>query len=427
MQKILVITYYWPPAGGPGVQRWLKFVKYLPDFGIEPIVYAPQNPNYPITDTHLENEVPNGTQVIKQPIKEPYAWASILSKKKTKSISSGMIPEENISLLSKLLLWIRGNFFIPDARKFWVKPSINFLGKIIEENKIETVITTGPPHSLHLIGLGLKRKHQIQWIADFRDPWTTIGYHKKLRLKPSSQKKHKHLEKTVLDNADKLIVTSNTTKAEFEEISNTPIQTITNGFDNIPLTQALDKKFTISHMGSLLTGRNPASLWKALKEIVDTNNEFTKAVQIQLVGVVGEVVMDSLVSNGLVDYVSHIGYVSHEKVLKLQQQTQVLLLLEIDSEETRGIIPGKLFEYFNARRPILGIGPKSWEAGQMIHSTQSGEVFGHADVEGIKTVLLDWFERYQKNQLEITPKNIEKYHRKVLTESLANFIRWESS
>ena len=163
------------------------------------------------------------------------------------------------------------------------------------------------------------------------------------------------------------------------------------------------------------------------KEIIDRNNEFAKALQIQLVGVVGEEVMNSLANYGLTEYVNHKGYVSHEKVLKLQQQAQVLLLLEIDSEETRGIIPGKLFEYFNAGRPILGIGPKKWEAGQMILATQSGEVFGHADVEGIKTVLLDWFERYQKNQLEITPKNIEKYHRKVLTESLANFIRWESS
>ena len=128
----------------------------------------PQNPNYPITDTHLENEVPKGIQIIKRPIREPYVWASLLSKKKTKSISSGMIPEQQISPLAKFLLWIRGNFFIPDARKFWVKPSINFLGRFIKENKIDTIITTGPPHSLHLIGLALKRKCKIQWVADFR-------------------------------------------------------------------------------------------------------------------------------------------------------------------------------------------------------------------------------------------------------------------
>ncbi|MEO0900708.1 MAG: glycosyl transferase family 1, partial [Bacteroidota bacterium] len=195
MQKVLVIVYYWPPAGGPGVQRWLKFVKYLPHFEIEPIVYIPENPSYPIVDTNLVKEIPEDVQILKQPIREPYAFASLLSKKKTKSISSGMIPEKKASPLAKFLLWVRGNFFIPDARKLWVKPSIRFLSKVIEENNIETIISTGPPHSLHLIGLGLKQQHNVQWIADFRDPWTSIGYHKKLNLTQSSQKKHKYLEK----------------------------------------------------------------------------------------------------------------------------------------------------------------------------------------------------------------------------------------
>ncbi|PRX55126.1 glycosyltransferase [Flagellimonas meridianipacifica] len=427
MQKVLIITYYWPPAGGPGVQRWLKFVKYLPDFDIQPIVYTPKNPNYPILDVHLESEVPTGVQVLKQPIHEPYVFASLLSKTKTRSISSGVIPDKKVSRLAKFLLWVRGNFFIPDARKHWVKPSIAYLSNFIEEEQIQTIITTGPPHSLHLIGLGLKQKYDIRWIADFRDPWTSIGYHKKLRLTKSSQKKHKYLEKTVLDTADKLIVTSNTTKAEFEKIANTPIEAITNGFDTVPEVGKLDSKFTISHIGSLLTGRNPMGLWKVLRELVDAHKDFANALQIQLVGVVGEEVKDSIVNSGLADYVDFLGYVSHENVLRLQQQTQILLLLEIDSKETQGIIPGKLFEYFNAGRPILGIGPKDWEAGQMIDATQSGKVFGHTDTEAIKTVLLEWFRQYQNNQLHIRPKHIEKYHRKVLTESLANFIRWESS
>ena len=198
MRKILVIAYYWPPAGGPGVQRWLKFVKYLPDFGIEPIVYVPENPSYPLMDEKLIDEVPSSIKILKQPIKEPYGWASLLSKKKTKTISSGIIKEKDPSIIEKVLLWIRGNLFIPDARKFWVKPSISFLAKVIADEGIETIVTTGPPHSLHLIGLGLKKKYNIQWIVDFRDPWTSIGYHKNLRLTESSKAKHKALEKGVL-------------------------------------------------------------------------------------------------------------------------------------------------------------------------------------------------------------------------------------
>ena len=176
MQKVLIIAYYWPPAGGPGVQRWLNFVKYLPDFNLEPIVYVTENPNYPITDLSLVKEIPARIRILKQPIFEPYKLASVFSKKKIKRISSGIIQKhKKQSFIEKTMLWIRGNFFIPDARKYWVKPSISYLSTIIEEENITTIITTGPPHSIHLIGLGLKAKYKIHWLTDFRDPWTSIG------------------------------------------------------------------------------------------------------------------------------------------------------------------------------------------------------------------------------------------------------------
>ena len=178
-KKILIITYYWPPAGGPGVQRWLKFVKYLPDFGIQPVIYIPENPTYPIVDENLVKEVSDKAIILKHKIFEPYQLASFLSKNKTKKISSGIIPnQKKQSFLDKTFLWIRGNLFIPDARVFWVKPSVAYLEKYILENNIDTIVTSGPPHSLHLIGLELKQKLTLKWFADFRDPWTTIGYNR---------------------------------------------------------------------------------------------------------------------------------------------------------------------------------------------------------------------------------------------------------
>ncbi len=422
MRKVLVIAYYWPPAGGPGVQRWLKFVKYLPEFGFEPIVYVPQNPNYPIVDEKLMDEVPKGVKIIQQPIKEPYWLASLLSQKKTRAISSGIIREKDPSFLEKLLLWIRGNFFIPDARKFWVKPSISFLAKLIADEGIQTIITTGPPHSLHMIGMGLKKKYNVQWIADFRDPWTSIGYHSKLRLTPFARKKHLKLEKAVLVSADKVVVTSRTTQKEFEAITPKPIKVITNGFDDTLGRVDLDSEFTISHIGSLLTGRNPLGFWQALSEMVQENAAFQKLVKVQLAGVVGEEVLQSLKDFGLYSYVVQMGYLSHEEVLEVQQKSQLLLLLEIDSEETKGIIPGKLFEYLNAKRPILAIGPDGWEAGDMVLEAQAGTVCSHADVALLKNVLLDSFTRYQQGNLECGSAGIEKYHRRALTESLAKFI-----
>ncbi|HEY4617707.1 MAG TPA: glycosyltransferase, partial [Flavobacterium sp.] len=287
-KKLLIITYYWPPAGGPGVQRWLKFVKYLPDFGIQPVVYIPENPTYPIVDENLVKEVSDKAIILKQKIFEPYQLASFFSKNKTRKISSGIIPnKKKQSFLDKLFLLIRGNLFIPDARVFWVKPSVRFLEKYIVENNIGTIVTSGPPHSLHLIGLELKQKLNIKWIADFRDPWTTIGYHKSLRLSSYAAKKHKFLEHKVLNMADTIIVTSKTTKSEFEVITSRPIEVITNGYDveNIE-KQDLDSKFSLAHIGSFLSERNPTILWESLVELINEIPDFKNHLEIKLIGAV---------------------------------------------------------------------------------------------------------------------------------------------
>ena len=428
MQKVLIIAYYWPPAGGPGVQRWLKFVKYLPDFDIEPIVYVPENPNYPIIDSSLTKEIPEGIHILKQPIFEPYKLASLFSKNKTKRISSGIIQKKKKqSLLERAMLWIRGNFFIPDARKYWVKPSVKFLSDFIKKENIKTIITTGPPHSMHLIGLQLKEQYGLKWVADFRDPWTSIGYHDKLKLNKSSREKHKQLEKQVLHSADTIIVTSKTTKQEFLQITSQPIKVITNGYDNELQKVVLDKKFTLSHIGSLLTDRNPKNLWKVLGELVNEKEGFKEQLQIQLVGVVGKEVIDTIAEHGLSSYVNTLGYVSHKEVLELQPKSQILLLLEIDAEETKGILPGKLFEYLKAKRPILAIGPKEWEASKIVAATNSGVGVSSKDESAIKNVLLEWFDAYKKDMLTINSSKIEKYSRKELTKQLAKSITWESS
>ena len=261
--KVLIILYYWPPAGGPGVQRWLKFVKYLPEFGIEPIVYCPENPNYPILDKSLVNEIPENVTILKQPISEPYGLASLFSKGSAKKISSGVIPKaKKQTFIEKAMLYIRGNYFIPDARKNWVEPSVAFLSNYIQKHQIETIITTGPPHSLHLIGLQLKEKLGVKWLADFRDPWTTIGYHKALKLTESSKVKHTDLELKVLNTTDEIIVTSNHTKNEFQTKTKQPISVITNGYDSHSVrAEGKDELFTLSHIGSLLSERNPKILW----------------------------------------------------------------------------------------------------------------------------------------------------------------------
>ena len=422
-KKVLIITYYWPPAGGPGVQRWLKFIKYLPEFGIEPIVYVPSNPHYPIKDETLVDEVPDTVTVLKQPISEPYKLARLFSKR-ANTISKGVIPKtKKQTYLDRLMLFVRGNFFIPDARVRWVKPSVLYLSTYIEDFNIDTVITTGPPHSMHLIGLQLKKLNSINWIADFRDPWTTIGYHKRLSLLKRAQKKHEHLECLVLNAADKILVTSNITKNEFKTLTEQPIEVITNGYDteNVELT-GLDQKFTLSHIGSLLSDRNPINLWRVLGELIEEDEGFLNDFQLNLVGEISQNVFDSIVKYISIKNVNEIGYVSHKEAIMFQKKSQLLLQIEIDSEDTKCIIPGKLFEYMVSNRPIIALGPEGSDVQQILKETNTGNYFLYEEHDTLKAQILQHYKSYKENNLRTHGIGLQKYSRRELTKKLAQLL-----
>jgi len=423
MKRVLIITYYWPPAGGPGVQRWLNFVKYFKEFDIEPVVYIPENPHYPLIDESFIAEIPSEIEIIKTQVKEPYRLAGLFSKNKTKQISSGIISKKKQSLLEKVFLFIRGNFFIPDARIGWVAPSVSFLKKYIEENSVDAIITSGPPHSLHLIGMELKSELNIPWVSDFRDPWTTIHYHKSLRLLKYAIRKHKELEAEVLYRSDRVVVTSPTTKKEFEMLTETPIDVITNGYEiSEEIYSNLDASFSIAHIGSLLSERNPLVLWKVLSEICKENISFSEDLKIKLAGTVSEEIIKSITDLGLLKNLELIGYVSHKQALQMQHNAQVLLLLEIDSIETRAIIPGKLFEYLAAKRPIIALGPNESDIEGIINETKSGFFFNYYQEEELKNLLMNYYASFKKGSLKIDSENISKYSRKELTRKMANLL-----
>ena len=423
MKRALIITYYWPPAGGPGVQRWLMFVKYFRDFGVEPIVYVPENPHYPLTDSTFAAEIPSDIEIIKFPIKEPYKLAGLFSKKKTKQISSGIISEKKKTILEKIMLFVRGNFFIPDARVGWVQPSVAFLKNYLKENAVDTIITTGPPHSLHLIGQRLQGDLRLPWIADFRDPWTTIHYHKSLQLTTASERKHKQLESKVLNAADAIVVTSPTTKTEFQQITERPIEIITNGFEiSEDILSVLDKTFSIAHIGSLLSERNPLVLWHILSEISSETPDFLTDLKIKLAGTISEEILSSIKEFGLSECLENLGYVTHSEAIQIQHNAQLLLLVEIDSVETRSIIPGKLFEYLAARRPIIALGPKGSDVKAIVDETESGEYFTTSDKQALKNYILKKYRQYKNASLTIDSKGIEKYSRRELTRTMAKLI-----
>ena len=420
MKKALIITYYWPPAGGSGVQRWLKFVKYFRDFGIEPIVYTVENPNYPIVDESLAKDIPEGLEILKQPIWEPNNLFAFFGKKKTES--AGFL-NPNPTLFGKMLQYIRANYFIPDARKFWVKPSTDYLKKYLKSNKIDVVITTGPPHSMHLIGLNLKKELNIKWLADFRDPWTEIDYFQQLPLTKMAIKKHHSLEKEMLKNADAVLVVGKTMQENFNGF-NSHVITVTNGFDEALTNEniASDSKFTVTHIGLMNADRNPRMLWEVLSEIVSENNEFSDDFELKLIGKADASVIADISTFRLSNNVQVIDYVTHDKVVEFQKKSQVLLLIVNNVPSAKGIITGKIFEYLMAKRPILAIAPIDGDLAEIIKETNSGVVVDFQDKNTLKTAILDLYLKFKQGNLTVESNNIAQFHRKELTKKVSELI-----
>lgn len=416
--KVLIITYYWPPAGGSGVQRWLKFVKYLQDFGIEPIVYTVDNANYPKEDISLFSEIPKNITVLKNPIFEPtdvFFWKQKGLKKDdvSNSINNGFMS------------FIRGNFFIPDPKIFWVNSSVKFLQKYLNENSVDCIISTGPPHSMHLIAKQLKKKNNIKWIADFRDPWTDLYYNNVFKQLSFAKKKNKELEKSVLENADCILIVSNSLKNDFAKIAK-KVEVITNGFDEEVLKDEsviLDSKFTISYIGLLPKQSNPTVFFNVIQQLCESNSTFKNDVKLLFVGDISNEVKLAVQQNNLSEITEYKDYVSHKEAIAYQKKSQVLLLLIPNVQNSAGILTGKLFEYLTAKRPILALGPEKGDLNDILTHTNAGVVINHSNEAQLLTEIIRLYQQYKNGTLTVKSRNIEQYHRKNLTEKLAVIIK----
>lgn len=433
MKKALIISYYWPPSGGAGVQRWLKFVKYMRDFGWEPIVYTPENPEYPETDQSLLKDIPPNLELLQHPIWEPYdAYRKILGRKKEEKINAAFLTENKKNkTLENLSVWIRGNFFIPDARKFWIKPSVRYLKHYLKDHPVDMIISTGPPHSMHLIARPLASLFRIPWLADFRDPWTNIDFYKDLKLTPFADAKHHRLEKSVLRSADAVTVISETMAIDFMKILPRDYDVITNGYDHGDIDKnsqvTVDKKFSIAHIGTLVSTRNPVALWEALKELLTEEKELASDLEIKLVGKVDFQVTSSLEAYGLTRFVRRINYMPHNEVVECQRQSQVLLLIINNTPNAKMILTGKFFEYLAAERPILCLGPEEGDAAKILGETNAGLLSGFDDIQGMKKHIRSYYQKYKTGTLTCKSANIGKYSRKELTRELCAVLNRLSS
>jgi len=432
MKKVLIITYYWPPSGGAGVQRWLKFVKYLRDFGWEPVIFTPENPEAPSTDDSLLKDVPDGIEIIKNKIWEPYSfYKKFTGKKSSEKIQAGFIAEKEnkFQLLEDVAVWLRGNLFIPDARKFWINPSVKLLTSYLKNSPVDLIVSTGPPHSTHLIALKLKKRLDIPWLADFRDPWTNIDFYKDLKLSKRADRIHHKLEREVLEKADTVTVISRGMEMDFQTKFKRQYHIIPNGFDDDDMVHAgisaegyQQDKFVLAHVGSLNKDRNPLNLWKALKKLVDEDNRFASLLEIRNVGKLDINALNTLKEYGLYKYLNKISYLSHQEVIAQQQRATILLLLVNRTPNAKLIVTGKIFEYLISGRPVLCIAPVDGDAAFIINETKCGHVFDFDNVSELKSYLMESFEQFKRGTLNPLCENVDQYNRRVLTEKMATLF-----
>ncbi|MDB4533887.1 glycosyl transferase family 1 [Vicingaceae bacterium] len=424
MKKVVIITYYWPPMGGGGVQRWLKTTKYLREFGWEPIIFTTENGEASVVDEGMLKQIPEGVETLKVPIWEPFGlYKKLTGKKKGEKLTPGTVTEKKASFTQKLSVWIRGNLFIPDARMFWIKPASKSLNEYLKNNKVDAIVSTGPPHTTHMIALNVIRKNKIPWLADFRDPWTNIDFYDKLKLTNWADKTHKRLELEVLNKADQVVTVSWSWAEDFKKISDRMPMVITNGYDPADFVTAgsvpLDKKFTITHAGSLNDDRNPHSLWKALYQMSKDVKGFAVDLEIKFIGQVAPIAIQELTSFGLDKNLNLIENLPHKEVISEIIKSQLLLLPLNDTPNIDGVVPGKLYEYLGAKRPIVCIGKPDGDAAKIIEETSGGSVSDFNDVDGLVISLNTYYNAYKNLSLKIESKGYEKYSRQLLAGAIA--------
>ena len=450
-KNVLILTYYWPPGGGAGVQRWLKFTKYLREFKWEPVIYTAEDPEYPSIDESLFKDIPENIKILKTKVREPYKlYKWFTSQKKDHRINTGFLSKEKKKgFAEKISVWIRGNMFIPDARKFWIKPSVRYLARYLIDHPVDLIVSTGPPHSLHLIALKVSEKMDLPWVADFRDPWTKIDYYQDLMLNRRADRKHHKLERKVLQSASAVTVISKDMERQFQAIGSPNIRVIPNGFDPDDFITAaasaghdgidqpggldktdnllvsgteLDREFSLTHIGTIVPSRNPSTLWKVLSELVQENDDIARDLKIKLIGASDYSVLKSIEETGLGRWVSSTDYLPHQEAISMLKSSQVLLLLINNTANAKGILTGKFFEYMSSGRPILAIGPVDGEAGHILKETRTGEIVDFEDHETLKKQIRDYYGKYKKGRLNVAPEKIGKYSRKSLTGSMAGLF-----
>lgn len=433
MKRVLIISYYWPPTGGSGVQRWVKFAKYLPAEGWQPVIYTPANPEQLAVDASLEAEIPAEAEVIRTHITEPYAlYRKFLRKSghSSEAVEVNPVNAQEKSFLQKAAMWVRGNFFRPDPRCMWIRPSVRFLKKYLKEHPVDIIVSTGPPQSMHIIGMKLSRATGLPWVADFRDPWTKIFYFKHLSMTKMTERWHHRMEKKVLDNATAVVAVSPLVQQEFQAMTQTPVELITNGYDECDFaaekcTEAYGgpgQDFVITHTGLFAADGNPTVLWDVLSDKCDKDPLFRKHLKIKFIGKTDEKIKDSVKAAGLEKNLIDMGYQPHSAAVEEQRKASLLILPLRKEPEYKAVLPGKLFEYLASWRPVLGIGQPDGAMSMILNTTKTGVVFDWNDRPSVARFVELCWKNHLEGRLGVEDADISQFTRRNLTRRMVDLF-----
>ena len=421
MKKLLVIVYYWPPCGGAGVQRWLKFVKYLPQFGWMPTVITTKDGDYPVIDESLCEEVPDGIKVVRT--KTP-TFGKLYRKinGSNSNVPYGSLESNsNDSIIKKISLWFRLNLVVPDARILWNRYAFKAASKELLINKYDAIVTSGPPHSTHLVGLKLKKKFNINWIADFRDPWTKIDYLDKTNRLSITNFVDKKLEEKVILRCDRIITINRKIAEEFNVSNKTHV--ITNGFDPADFKDIeknnSKENFYLNYFGNIVIERDPSSI---LKAVYSLREKGILNIRINFWGLISDEVKSKIYEIDKNKVVNVQPYIPHNEMLIEMVNSSLLLLMINNVPDNQGIITGKIYEYLAAKVLVLGIGPKDGEAASILQETEAGKIFDYNNIEDISDFIKEKYEDWQIKKTFVASTEINKYNRKYLTEKLAEIL-----
>jgi glycosyltransferase involved in cell wall biosynthesis len=423
LKNVVVFTYYWPPAGGVAVQRWLKFSKYLPENGWQPIIVTVKDGSYPYTDLSLQKEVLPTIEVHRTKTLEPFTWYNWLRGKKGKQLPTALLDSTAPkSLFQQLAEFIRANFFIPDARKGWVKYAVAEGAKMIRSKKIDAIVTTGPPHSSHLIGCTLQKQFGVKWLADFRDPWTGIFTNHYLPRTHWAKVRDKKLEEMVLKQADAVSVIGPSMKKDFEHLAK-KIEIIWNGFDEADTANLLtvhhNDVFTIRYVGNLFASQQIPAFWKAVKRLVEQENA---ALKIELIGRVDESVKTLIAQYQLANLVTYSDFVSHQEAVDLMCRADALLFAIPQVPGNERILTGKIFEYLAARKPILAFGNVQGDAAELLRECGREAMCAFDDDENAFQQLKKCYHCFCSKQPPNYSDAFKKFSRRNQTKALAQFL-----